>query len=338
MLAELTAGEAAKEPQRQSTGDTSEARGSDARRQTTGESVDQEDLVGECSWNRFVTQTSQDHFHPSIEASYIEASNVEASNEEQSGYMILVPQQPWVTPDIGQYQMPFINFTQVGAENPPDDWANTLTVMMRNLPNKFSQQMLLDEINANGFVGAFDFLYLPIDPETRANRGYAFINFVDPYQSWTFKQCYEGRRIGHFNSGKVITVMAATLQGYEANYAHYSSARVCRGDLTSRPLFLRGAPVKQEPVPAQRRRRGRMSLIDAAVKRQQAGGAAGAPGAPTGAAALPGAAFGEGLAPQPQETGQQEEQRTVSFCPFCGGRVKKDFKFCQFCGESLPAA
>merc|ERR1719271_959269 len=122
---------------------------------------------------------------------------------------------------------------------PPPSWADTTTIMMRNLPNKYTQRMLLTEINQVGFLGTFDFLYLPIDPETSANRGYAFLNFIDPSFAWMFKISFEGRKMNRFNSNKVVSVMPATLQGFDANYTHYSSARVNRGDPAARPLFLR---------------------------------------------------------------------------------------------------
>mmetsp|Transcript_167537 Transcript_167537/g.537994 ORF Transcript_167537/g.537994 Transcript_167537/m.537994 type:complete len:424 (+) Transcript_167537:109-1380(+) len=126
-----------------------------------------------------------------------------------------------------------------GAPVPPAEWANTTTVMMRNLPNKYTQRMLLTEINHTGFLGTFDFLYLPIDPETNANRGYSFLNFIDPGFAWMFKMSYEGRKMNRFNSNKVVSIVPATLQGFEANYAHYASSRVNRGDPSARPLFLR---------------------------------------------------------------------------------------------------
>ncbi|CAE7581141.1 ML5 [Symbiodinium natans] len=113
--------------------------------------------------------------------------------------------------------------------------------MMRNLPNKYTQRMLLLEVNHAGFLGAFDFFYLPIDTETGANRGYAFLNFLDPALAWMFRLMYEGRKMSRFNSSKVITVVPATLQGFEANYMHYAFSRVSRGDPAARPLFLRAA-------------------------------------------------------------------------------------------------
>jgi hypothetical protein len=113
------------------------------------------------------------------------------------------------------------------------------TVMMRNIPNSYTQRELLDELEG-AFKGTFDFFYLPIDPITQANRGYAFINFPDPSDAARFEQTYEGCKLRSVKSKKVVSVTPAALQGFEANYRHYAGAWICRSaDPTARPLFLR---------------------------------------------------------------------------------------------------
>lgn len=244
-----------------------------------------------------------------------------------------------------------------GEQDVPSDWRNKTTVMLRNLPNKYSQQMLLEELNTSGFLGTFDFLYLPIDPETNANRGYCFINFTDPNFAWTLKLAYEGRKMGRFNSDKVVSVAPAALQGFEANYAHYSTARVNRGDPSTRPLFLREAAVAGQDAPPRRRggRRSQGSLIDIAARQQKkqqfpaqapaftegyiglhaGGGSMPGPQGHSGEGGKKGGkSGGKGNAKGRGPSDQNQEPR-ARFCPFCGGEAKSDFRFCQFCGASL---
>lgn len=225
----------------------------------------------------------------------------------------------------------------------PASWASTTTVMMRNLPNKYTQHMLLEELNASGFLGTFDFMYLPIDPDTNANRGYAFINFTDPTFAWMLKISYEGRKMNSFNSDKVVSVAPAALQGFEANYAHYSTSRVNRGDPSARPLFLRESTMKtsgQKPAGSRRRggRRSSGSLIDLATREQHHAQKAQqqsqvAPPPPAAPAPAPTGAIPAQTAPP--DAAASTDGGQPRFCPFCGGKCQTHFRFCQFCGASL---
>lgn len=241
-------------------------------------------------------------------------------------------------------------FAQGAAKNVPAEWREKTTVMIRNLPNKYNQQLLLEELNSSGFLGTFDFLYLPIDPETNANRGYGFINFTDPSFAYMLKTTYEGRKMGRFNSEKVVSVAPAALQGFEANYAHYSTARVNRGDPSSRPLFLRESRMSQAKNADGRRRGGRRSqgsLIDMAARQQaksQAPGNAMVAGyiglsgpSPPGAVEGKGEkrASDGGKSQGPASSSSSEANMQPKFCPYCGGKAQPEFRFCQFCGASL---
>ncbi|CAG8679728.1 8018_t:CDS:2, partial [Ambispora gerdemannii] len=75
------------------------------------------------------------------------------------------------------------------------------TFMIRNIPNKYTQRMLLETLDAT-HKGQYDFIYLRIDFKNRCNVGYAFINFVDTNAVLSFIENRVGKKWDHFNSDK----------------------------------------------------------------------------------------------------------------------------------------
>jgi len=118
------------------------------------------------------------------------------------------------------------------------------TLMIRNIPNRYTQRELITELEDLGFGGTFDFLYLPLDKGTMANVGYAFVNFVE--HSWAERcmasfqgYCFRKHRR---HSRKVAAVSVAHIQGLEANLMHYESAAVNTAKLKQRrPLVVPSA-------------------------------------------------------------------------------------------------
>ncbi|CAJ1368930.1 unnamed protein product, partial [Effrenium voratum] len=71
------------------------------------------------------------------------------------------------------------------------------TVMIRNVPSRYTQQKLMREINSLGFLGQYDFFYLPVQPHGRGNRGFAFVNFICPEAAERFYMALHGRMFRH---------------------------------------------------------------------------------------------------------------------------------------------
>lgn len=115
------------------------------------------------------------------------------------------------------------------------------TLMIRNIPNRYTQRELIMELEDMGFGSTFDFLYIPLDKGTMSNVGYAFVNFVDhvwaekcmiAFQNYRFKR---HRKI----SGKIAAVSVAHIQGLEANLSHYENAAVNTAKLKQRrPVIM----------------------------------------------------------------------------------------------------
>ena len=119
--------------------------------------------------------------------------------------------------------------------------------MVRNIPNKYTQKMFLEEVRkayasdlpttnnssfsittmttttsgdggggeggGQDFFQLIDFFYLPIDFKNKCNRGYAFINFLCPLSIPSFHLRHSSKKWVSFNSEKLCNISYARIQG-----------------------------------------------------------------------------------------------------------------------------
>ena len=85
------------------------------------------------------------------------------------------------------------------------------TVMIRNIPIKYTDETLIEELDE--FKGKYDCLYMPFDYEKKGNKGYAFINFVDPLHILYFHEKFYGKKWPLFESSKICELNSANFQG-----------------------------------------------------------------------------------------------------------------------------
>ncbi|KAJ6769251.1 RNA BINDING PROTEIN [Salix koriyanagi] len=99
------------------------------------------------------------------------------------------------------------------------------TVMIKNIPNKYSQKLLLNMLDnhcihcneqiANGDdqpLSSYDFLYLPIDFNNKCNVGYGFVNMTSPQAAWRLYKAFHNQHWEVFNSRKICAVTYARIQ------------------------------------------------------------------------------------------------------------------------------
>jgi len=133
--------------------------------------------------------------------------------------------------EVARVMMPEVD-TSAGESHSASDTHEHTTVMMRNIPNDYSADMVLALIG-NHFDGLYDFFYLPIDFRTGVSLGYAFVNLVSHMDALRFVEHFNGFSSWACASHKVCEVSWA-----DPNQGHYENVE-----------RYRNSPVMHESVP-----------------------------------------------------------------------------------------
>ncbi|EQB61092.1 rna recognition domain-containing protein 2 [Vairimorpha apis BRL 01] len=115
------------------------------------------------------------------------------------------------------------------------------TCMIKNIPNKYSQAMLIDLLNEHHF-GCYDFVYLRMDFKNKCNVGYAFVNFIDKQSVRSFYNKINNKGWKKFSSNKIAELTYASIQGYDnlVNKFRFSSVMKEQENYRPKTFFREG--------------------------------------------------------------------------------------------------
>ena len=112
------------------------------------------------------------------------------------------------------------------------------TVMIRNIPIKYSDKMLIKELEE--FNGKFDCIYMPYDFEKSGNKGYAFINFTHPLHILLFHDKFQNKKWTYCESKKICELNSANFQGIIEIQKHAKNYKGLK-----KPIFFKGIDILQ---------------------------------------------------------------------------------------------
>lgn len=145
------------------------------------------------------------------------------------------------------------------------------TTMLRNLPVEYNRDMLMGLLDAEGFAGLYDFVYLPMDFRGDICFGYGFINFVEPDVAARFWDHFQGfSRWACPSSDKVAEVSwSDPLQGLEDHIERYRNSPLMHEQVPDiyKPVLLCNGVRRPFPPPTKKLRPPRVrharSVVDA---------------------------------------------------------------------------
>mmetsp|Transcript_26699 Transcript_26699/g.84720 ORF Transcript_26699/g.84720 Transcript_26699/m.84720 type:complete len:396 (-) Transcript_26699:255-1442(-) len=125
------------------------------------------------------------------------------------------------------------------------------TVMLRNIPNRYTQGMLLALLDEHNFKSNYDFVYLPMDFRNGVNLGYAFVNLLSHQDALRFMEAFQGFARWFFDSAKVCEVSwAHPHQGLHEHVERYRNSPVMHPTMPEeyKPMIFKDG--ERVPFPA----------------------------------------------------------------------------------------
>jgi hypothetical protein len=133
-------------------------------------------------------------------------------------------QQTVVKSQASDIEQPWRQLEDFVSENQVDRSSYT-TVMIRNIPGKYTLDCIRQEVQSTG--NKCNFVHLPLSKKMDINLGYAFVNFETPEMAADFLKVFDEHKFAKKPlSSKRAAVDYASMQGFEANVEFYSTRRI----------------------------------------------------------------------------------------------------------------
>jgi len=135
------------------------------------------------------------------------------------------------------------------------------TIMLRNLPNNYTREMVLEMLDSKGFKGKYNFVYLPIDFHRSASFGYAFVNMLTHEVAEEAKAVFHGFKDWKMQSQKTCEVAwGEPLQGLPAHIERYRDSPVMHPEIPDefKPMVFIDGDRVEFPKPTKKIRKPRL--------------------------------------------------------------------------------
>ena len=114
--------------------------------------------------------------------------------------------------------------------------------MVKNIPNKLTQEMLLDMLGP--LKERLTFGYVPVDFQNNCNVGYAFLDLVDLDAVVALYERLHLSRWERYRSRKVCEICYARIQGKEDLTRHFRNSPLLSKEMSHRPLLFENGVVQ----------------------------------------------------------------------------------------------
>lgn len=181
--------------------------------------------------------------------------------DHQSGHNAGAKQLDEKCASAGSQQIPIHakNCFDASVPQVPDNERTTL--MIRNLPKEYSRDMLLELLDAEGFSGTYNFVYMPMDFEKDVSFSYAFVNFVTHEGADKVRDHLQGFTHWCLKSPKICdAAWSGPHQGYMAHIDRFRNSPVMHEDVPDKykPTVYEGGVRVAFPAATKRIRKPRM--------------------------------------------------------------------------------